>query len=185
MKKICKSFPGGKRILIKVRLSVLLCVKIGMVTMLSGCSSESINTKISHPIEYPATEKHQLLPKIEITPITLPTEKLHALNSTKRTMAVAISEETFSDLGKYSKVLFDILKVGVSRPDLEQQFHIQFKNLQKSVETGAYEEAIKVTICGNTFRPLIIGFDENDRLAYIRDVFHQTRITYIKPRAYP
>lgn len=115
-------------------------------------------------------------------------------------------EESILDLEKYSKKLltpicfkgqtieesekelkegfvdFEVLKAGASKIDIEKHFHTKFRNNVKNPDTGAYEETIIVKLFKQDSGTLIIGFDENNKLIYVRDALDKTKISYLKPR---
>ena len=73
----------------------------------------------------------------------------------------------------------EVLKAGASKADIERHFSRKFKNRVKDPDTGAYEEIVMLKAFGTGIGPIIIGFDENNKLVYTRDPFNKTRIIYL------
>lgn len=73
-----------------------------------------------------------------------------------------------------------VLKAGAAKADIEKHFQTQFKNRVKDPDTGAYEETVNLKLYKEDAGPLIIGFDEKDKLIYTRNFFDKADITYLK-----
>lgn len=81
-------------------------------------------------------------------------------------------KEAFSD--------FEVLKKGALKGDLEKYFKTKFFNTIKVASTGAVEEEVIVRLGGKEVGPLILGFDESNRLIYVRDPLCNSRISWLK-----
>lgn len=75
---------------------------------------------------------------------------------------------------------FEILKAGASKLELQKYFNKQFSNTIKDSKTGMYEETVQLKIFGNILDSVIIGFNDADKLVYVRDPQNQSKITYLR-----
>jgi len=83
---------------------------------------------------------------------------------------------------KANKGLFDdfkILKSGTTKRDIEKHFGVKLSNTDKTPDTNAIEEVININLDNSMQSPMILGFDTQDRLIYVRDITDRNNITWL------